>query len=91
MRRERRPGEDRAENVTARTSRRLPAQRRSRRDLREREFYATTRNYILKFDVTTWGWIHLLLGLVVLFAGFAVLSGKHGAERSASLSSDQRW
>ena len=42
----------------------------------ENEFYATTRNYILKFDVTSWGWIHLLLGLVVLFAGFAVLSGQ---------------
>jgi hypothetical protein len=42
----------------------------------ENEFYATTRNYILKFDVTTWGWIHLLLGLLVLFAGFAVLSGR---------------
>ena len=41
----------------------------------ENEFYATTRNYILKFDVTTWGWIHLLLGLLILFAGFAVFSG----------------
>jgi hypothetical protein len=42
----------------------------------ENEFYATTRNYILQFDVTTWGWIHLVLGLVILFAGFAVMSGK---------------
>jgi hypothetical protein len=42
----------------------------------ENEFYATTRNYILQFDVTTWGWIHMLLGLVVLFAGFGVLSGQ---------------
>jgi hypothetical protein len=42
----------------------------------ENEFYATTPNYILKFDVTTWGWIHLLLGLLVLFAGIAVLSGQ---------------
>jgi hypothetical protein len=40
------------------------------------EFYVNTRNYILKFDVTTWGWIHLLLWLLVLFAGFAVLSGQ---------------
>jgi hypothetical protein len=42
----------------------------------ENEFYATTRNYILQFDVTTWGWIHMLLGLVILFAGFGVLSGQ---------------
>jgi hypothetical protein len=40
------------------------------------EFYVSTRNYLLKFDTTTWGWIHLLLGLLVLFAGFAVLRGQ---------------
>jgi len=40
------------------------------------EFYVTTRDYILQFDTTSWGWIHLLFGLLVLFAGFAVLSGK---------------
>ena len=35
-----------------------------------------TREYLLQFDATQWGWIHLLLGLVVLFAGFAVMSGQ---------------
>jgi hypothetical protein len=40
------------------------------------EFYVATPNYFLQFDATTWGWIHLLLGLVVLCAGFAVLSGQ---------------
>ncbi|WP_053207867.1 DUF7144 family membrane protein [Jiangella muralis] len=44
--------------------------------LLEDEFYVSTRNYVLEFDATTWGWIHLLLGLLVLFAGFAVLAGK---------------
>ena len=42
----------------------------------ENEFYVSTRTYILQFDVTTWGWIHLLVGLLILFAGFAVLSGQ---------------
>jgi hypothetical protein len=42
----------------------------------EDEFYVSTRNYLLQFDATSWGWIHLLLGLLVLFAGFAVLSGQ---------------
>ena len=42
----------------------------------ENDFYLTTPNYVFEFDVTTWGWIHLLLGLVVAFAGFAVLSGQ---------------
>ena len=42
----------------------------------EDEFYVATPNYLLEFDATTWGWIHLLIGLLVLFAGFAVMSGK---------------
>jgi hypothetical protein len=42
----------------------------------ENEFYAATPNYVFQFDVTAWGWIHLLLGLLVLFAGYAVLSGQ---------------
>ena len=40
------------------------------------EFYVTTPNYLVQFDSTSWGWIHLLMGLVVLGAGFAVMSGK---------------
>jgi hypothetical protein len=39
------------------------------------EFYVVTPEYIFLFDVTTWGWIHLLVGLLVLAAGFAVFSG----------------
>jgi hypothetical protein len=31
--------------------------------------------YFLKFDVSTWGWIHLILGIVIILAGFALLSG----------------
>jgi hypothetical protein len=42
----------------------------------ENEFYVATRNYLFQFDVTTWGWIHLLVGLVVAAAGVAVLSGR---------------
>jgi hypothetical protein len=42
----------------------------------ENEFYVATPNYLFQFDVTTWGWIHLLVGLVVAAAGAAVLSGQ---------------
>jgi hypothetical protein len=42
----------------------------------QNEFYVTTRNYLLQFDATSWGWIHLLLGLVVAAAGFAVMAGR---------------
>jgi len=41
----------------------------------EDEFYVATPNYILEFDATAWGWIHLIGGIVVLLAGFAVLQG----------------
>ncbi len=39
------------------------------------EFFVKTRNYFLQFDATTWGWIHLILGLLVVAAGFALLAG----------------
>ena len=41
----------------------------------EDQFYTVTPNYIFKFDATTWGWIHLIFGIVVALAGFAVFSG----------------
>lgn len=41
----------------------------------ENTFYAATQNYILEFDVSTWGWIHLIVGVIVLLAGFALFSG----------------
>lgn len=42
----------------------------------ENEFYTVTPNYVLEFDVTAWGWIHLLLGVIVVFAGYGLLSGQ---------------
>jgi hypothetical protein len=41
----------------------------------ENEFFVATPNYIFEFDVTTWGWIHLILGIVVVIAGFSLFSG----------------
>jgi hypothetical protein len=49
----------------------------------ENEFYVATRNYLFKFDATTWGWIHLLLGLVVAFAGWGLFSGRTWARTVA--------
>ena len=42
----------------------------------ENEFYVATREYLFQFDATTWGWIHLLVGLLVAFAGWGLLSGR---------------
>jgi hypothetical protein len=39
------------------------------------EFFVVSKEYVFKFDVTTWGWIHLILGIVVLLAGFGLFAG----------------
>ena len=31
---------------------------------------------VVSVDYTTWGWVHLILGIVVLMAGFALFAGK---------------
>ena len=38
-------------------------------------FYVTGEQYILRFNLTTWGWIHLVTGVVVAVTGAAVLRG----------------
>ena len=42
----------------------------------ENEFYVATRNYLFQFDATTWGWIHLIGGIIVALAGWGLLSGQ---------------
>jgi hypothetical protein len=40
-------------------------------------YYLVTPNgLVLSFDYTVWGWIHLLLGVVAMAAGFGVLAGQ---------------
>lgn len=39
------------------------------------QFFVATEEYIFQFDTTAWGWIHLILGIVVLFAGFGLFTG----------------
>jgi hypothetical protein len=41
----------------------------------EDQFYLVTPEYVFQFDVTTWGWIHLVAGVVVILAGVALFSG----------------
>jgi hypothetical protein len=38
-------------------------------------YYAFTPSQIIVFDMTTWGWLMLIWGIVLLFAGWALLSG----------------
>ena len=39
-------------------------------------FFVATPNYWINVDVTSWGWIHLVLGALVALVGFAVLAGQ---------------
>ena len=39
-------------------------------------FYVVTRNYAFDLDTTAWGWIHLILGIVVAFAGYALFAAR---------------
>jgi hypothetical protein len=38
-------------------------------------YYTVTPSQIIIFDTTTWGWVTLLWGIVILLAGFGLLSG----------------
>jgi hypothetical protein len=39
------------------------------------KYYVLTPNQIIVFDMTTWGWITLIWGIVLVLAGFALGSG----------------
>ncbi|WP_406448030.1 hypothetical protein OG782_04170 [Streptomyces sp. NBC_00876] len=39
------------------------------------DVFVTTRNYVFQFNLTGWGWIHLVLGIVIVLAGCAVFTG----------------
>ncbi|GAA5110184.1 DUF7144 family membrane protein [Pseudonocardia adelaidensis] len=42
----------------------------------QNQLYVVGVSYVFSFDVTTWGWIHLLVGILVAVAGVAVLTGQ---------------
>ena len=39
------------------------------------EWYTSTGNYIFKFDTTGWGWIHLIVGIVLIASGVGIFKG----------------
>ena len=38
-------------------------------------FYVKTPNYVLQLDTTQWGWIHMILGALVVLAGVFIFTG----------------
>ncbi|MGW8374683.1 hypothetical protein [Streptomyces sp. ODS28] len=41
----------------------------------EDDVFTRLGSYVFKFDLTTWGWIHLIVGILVALAGVGVLNG----------------
>jgi hypothetical protein len=39
------------------------------------EFFVSTRKYVFEFDTTAWGYIHLIIGIVLVLTGFFLFSG----------------
>jgi uncharacterized membrane protein len=40
------------------------------------DFFVVTQNYTFDLDTTAWGWIHLVLGILVLLAGLGLFAQK---------------
>ena len=38
-------------------------------------FFVLGKEYVFELDITTWGWVHLVLGVVVAIAGVALFQG----------------
>ncbi len=41
----------------------------------EDEFFVVTPDWVLQFDATTWGWIHLIGGVILFLSGLGIFSG----------------
>ncbi|WP_086741597.1 DUF7144 family membrane protein [Streptomyces glaucescens] len=39
----------------------------------EDDVFVTTPNYIFEFDLTSWGWIHLILGVIAVIVSMGLL------------------
>ena len=41
------------------------------------DYYVLSKGQLIVFDLTTWGWVTLVWGLIVVLAGFGLLSGRN--------------
>ena len=46
-------------------------------------FFVATRNYTFDLDITAWGWIHLILGVLMLGTCVGLIAGKLWAGMTA--------
>ena len=47
------------------------------------DFYVKTDNWVFKLNVSSWGWIHILLGVIAILAGVGLFSGAISARTVA--------
>jgi hypothetical protein len=40
------------------------------------DLYSAGSDFLYQFDMTTWGWVHLVIGLLSIVVGIGVLAGK---------------
>jgi hypothetical protein len=41
----------------------------------EDDLYVKGADYVLQLDVTTWGWVHLILGAILILSGLGIMTG----------------
>ncbi|MGW0045097.1 DUF7144 family membrane protein [Rhodococcus sp. NPDC003348] len=49
----------------------------------EDEMFVVGIDYVYKFDLTTWGWVHIVLGAIVALVGLALFTGATWARVAA--------
>ncbi|MFC8043905.1 hypothetical protein [Nocardia sp. NPDC057353] len=49
----------------------------------EDELFVVGPEYVYAFDVTTWGWIHIVLGILLIVAGLGLVTGAGWARVTA--------
>jgi hypothetical protein len=43
------------------------------------EFFVVTQEWVFEFDITAWGWIQLILGVLLIASGIGIFSGNVAA------------
>ncbi len=38
-------------------------------------FYVVGQEWVFEFDTTAWGWIHIIVGIVLILSGIGIISG----------------
>lgn len=43
------------------------------------EFYVIGQEWVFEFDITAWGWIHIIGGIILIMSGVGIFSGNVAA------------